>query len=387
MYMEREKEKIKKTLEAYVFLKKWGSEGSRDGQFGVTYSYFYKVTDETIENLKDKIDKEKLEFLKSLKNKEEMDVFEFSDAIVELGFIEAKEHDLVCNESISRKIGYGPSDIAVDNSRNIYVLDKYNGRIQKFDSEGNFITKWISWGNDDKTFRGTRGILVSPEGYVYIGISRSQIIKLDPGGNFITTWGSFGDDEGQLYNPLELAVNSKGYVYVVDCHRYIQKFDSEGNFIERWLEIVLPYSSYKRGYYNIAIDKSDYVYLAFRQKNEIVTNASSEVISVGPGIVKFSSSGEFITEWDNNNYGLRIGGITTDSENNVFVTDKFDHRIQKFSSSGKFITEWGKKGSGEGEFLEPKGIAVDSKGNVYVMDTGNYRIQKFAPNPDFNPNN
>ena len=60
---------------SYVFVKKWGSAGKEDGQFG--------------------------------------------------GF----------------SVDYGPLYITVDNSDNIYVSDLYNRRIQKFNSEGNFILK------------------------------------------------------------------------------------------------------------------------------------------------------------------------------------------------------------------------------------------------------
>ncbi|MCP5017469.1 MAG: 6-bladed beta-propeller, partial [Ketobacter sp.] len=35
-----------------------------------------------------------------------------------------------------------PSGIAVDGSGNVYVVDFENHRIQKFDSEGDFLTKW-----------------------------------------------------------------------------------------------------------------------------------------------------------------------------------------------------------------------------------------------------
>lgn len=37
---------------------------------------------------------------------------------------------------------YGPSDNAIDSSNNVYVADRHNYRIQKFDGIGNFITKW-----------------------------------------------------------------------------------------------------------------------------------------------------------------------------------------------------------------------------------------------------
>ena len=34
-----------------------------------------------------------------------------------------------------------------------------------------------------------------------------------------------------------------------------------------------------------------------------------------------------------------------DSENNVYVTDLGNSRVQKFDSSGEFLTEWGTRGT------------------------------------------
>ena len=67
-----------------------------------------------------------------------------------------------------------------------------------------------------------------------------------------------------------------------------------------------------------------------------------------------------------------------DSSGNVYVSDRYNHRIQKFDSSGNFLLKWGSFGTGDGQFARPRGNAVDSSGNVYVVDAYNHRIQKFT---------
>ncbi len=42
-----------------------------------------------------------------------------------------------------------------------------------------------------------------------------------------------------------------------------------------------------------------------------------------------------------------------------------------------FAGAWGERGSGFGQFDEPRGLAVDADGRVYVADTGNRRVQVF----------
>ncbi len=76
-------------------------------------------------------------------------------------------------------------------------------------------------------------------------------------------------------------------------------------------------------------------------------------------------------------------GLAVDREGNVYVADGGNHRIQKFDPNGRFLLQWGGQGNAPGQFQEPWGIAVDKDGNVYVADTWNHRIQKFDPNGRF----
>ena len=50
-------------------------------------------------------------------------------------------------------------------------------------------------------------------------------------------------------------------------------------------------------------------------------------------------------------------------------------RVQKFTSEGQYLTEWGKSGKLAGEFHYPSGIAV-SEDSVFVADRDLNRIQK-----------
>jgi hypothetical protein len=46
-------------------------------------------------------------------------------------------------------------------------------------------------------------------------------------------------------------------------------------------------------------------------------------------------------------------GLTTDEENNIYITDLKDHSVKKYNPEGKFIKKTGRKGQGPGEFLTP----------------------------------
>ena len=60
-------------------------------------------------------------------------------------------------------------------------------------------------------------------------------------------------------------------------------------------------------------------------------------------------------------------GVAVDDEDNIYVVDKVNSRIQKFSPSGKHLASVGKKGDGELEFDWPKSISIHPRTkNVYV---------------------
>src|SRR6266481_983512 len=76
-------------------------------------------------------------------------------------------------------------------------------------------------------------------------------------------------------------------------------------------------------------------------------------------------------------------GLALDAAGNIFVADTNNGRIQKFSPNGTYITSIGTKGSGYGQLGEPNGIAIDRVGNIYVADARNHCVRKLAPDGTF----
>jgi tripartite motif-containing protein 71 len=71
-----------------------------------------------------------------------------------------------------------PSGLDIDASGNIFVVDEGNNRIQKFDSNGNSMTKWGTQGSGDGQFEEPTGIALDSSGNVYVadrGNSRIQV--------------------------------------------------------------------------------------------------------------------------------------------------------------------------------------------------------------------
>lgn len=266
-----------------------------------------------------------------------------------------------------------PIGIAVDNAGNVYVADYNNNRIQKFTSNGIFITMWGTSGSGNGQFNHPCGIAIDSGGNVYVADTQNaRIQKFSSTGTFLTQWGAYGGGAGQFMNPKGIAVDSTGDVYVTDTsNNRIQKFTSDGNFLTKWG----VRGSGNGGFYapqGIAVDRSGNVYVA---------DTDNTLIQ------KFTPIGTFLTMWRTREYTGEYqefnfpNVIAVDSVGNVYVaggsTD--DAWVKKFTADGTFITGWGSHGAGSLQFDGPQGIAVDGTGDIYVADTYNNKVKKFAP--------
>jgi streptogramin lyase len=261
-----------------------------------------------------------------------------------------------------------PHGVTTDSLGNVFVVDSGKNRIQKFTSNGTFITKWGRKGTGPGQFDDPHDIAVDLKGNVYVvEWGNNRIQKFTSNGKFLTMWGGLGSGSGQFHGPHGIAVDTNGNVYVTEVYNHrVQKFNSNGEFLTKWGSRGSREGRFRspRG---IAIDLNDNIYVADTNNYRIQ---------------KFIPNGLFITQWGRQGSGNgefnSMRGVDVDSYGNIYVVDSINNCVQKFSSKGNFIKKWGSYGTGVGEFDEPCGIDIDIYDNIYVNDVNNNRIQKFG---------
>ena len=76
--------------------------------------------------------------------------------------------------------------------------------------------------------------------------------------------------------------------------------------------------------------------------------------------------------------------VAWDSQGNIYITDGYvNSRVAKYDRNGDWVKSWGDPGTGPGQFRTPHAIAIDRNDNVYVGDRGNQRIQVFDTDGKF----
>jgi DNA-binding beta-propeller fold protein YncE len=100
------------------------------------------------------------------------------------------------------------------------------GSTQQDNNRYSLVAIWGSEGTGDGEFDRTHGIAIDSADNVYLSdMGNFRVQKFDSNGNFITKWGSEGTGEGQFNIPEGIDIDSSGNVYVADTHNSrIQKF-------------------------------------------------------------------------------------------------------------------------------------------------------------------
>jgi DNA-binding beta-propeller fold protein YncE len=110
-----------------------------------------------------------------------------------------------------------PGGIAVDAVGNVWVVDQSNHRVQKFDSDGNFLTTWGSNGTGDGEFAYPSDVDIDPSGRLYVSEAQGDRIQVfDADGNFLGKAGTSGAAPGELDGARGIGLDAQLGLYVIE---------------------------------------------------------------------------------------------------------------------------------------------------------------------------
>jgi DNA-binding beta-propeller fold protein YncE len=277
--------------------------------------------------------------------------------------------------------------VAIGPDGSVYVADSGNQRIQKFTTDGSFVT---AWGHEcrmyeDKAgcespdgaggFYDPWGVAVDQDGYVYVADTwNHRVQKFTSDGQFATMWGEYAtantvtDAEGMFWGPRSIAIDPEGSIYVSDTgNKRIQVFTPDGEPVTQW-----GGNGALDGQFDepvgiaIASDGRTYVADTWNQRIQV-----------------FESSHFYLKKWEVYAWpGQSLENkpyLAIDAVNRIYATDPEGYRILVFDEDGKYLASLEQYGSDDQGFMLPTGIAIDAQGYIYVADTATHRVMKLAP--------
>ncbi|MDT8429879.1 MAG: NHL repeat-containing protein, partial [Pseudomonadales bacterium] len=125
-----------------------------------------------------------------------------------------------------------PTDVALGENATLYVADGYADRVQAFAADGDFLSKWGGpfamniFGPFNGWFATVTSLAVDPEGNVFVAdFYNDRVQKFASDGTFLTTFGETGKGPGQFQHAMAVAIAEDGSVFVTDLlNNRIQKW-------------------------------------------------------------------------------------------------------------------------------------------------------------------
>ncbi|MFF8868394.1 NHL repeat-containing protein [Streptomyces sp. NPDC015139] len=252
-----------------------------------------------------------------------------------------------------------PFGVAVDGAGNLYIADRSNHRVRK----------------------------VTPDGTITTVAGNGQAGFVSDGGPAAATG---------LNTPYGMAVDAAGNLYIADRNNHrVRKVTPDGtittvagNGQPGFVSDGGPAAATKLHYPNaVAVDRSGNLYIADSYNHRVRKVAPDGIITTvaGNGQAGFVSDGGPAVATR-----LRYPwGVTVDEDGNLYICDRFNHRVRKVTPDGVITTVAGNGIAGyvaDGgpavatSLHYPATVAVDGAGNLYIGDGHNHRVRKVAAN-------
>src|SRR5271163_2244342 len=195
-----------------------------------------------------------------------------------------------------------------------------------------------------------------------------------------------------------IAVNSKGHVFVLSrgnttgpayaaAAAQLLEFDADGEFLRE-----IGHNLYAWSFaHMVRIDRHDNIWVTDKGSDMVIKFTPEGRVAMVFGR-KQEASDEETGPLKHPNPPLaaeagrfrQVTDVAFDAADNTFISDGYiNSRVAKVDKDGNWLKSWGERGKEPGQFNTPHSIATDANDNVYVADRGNSRIQVFDKDGKF----
>lgn len=191
------------------------------------------------------------------------------------------------------------------------------------------------------------------------------------------TWQVDGPASTGTGRSSTLSIAPNGQIWVLDgANGRFQIFNADGNLIEPWGE---PGAG--EGQFDFQRDSGDVVgaiaFTPFHADEDFYVADSQNA-----RVQQFDADRNFIRSWGESGTGdgqfLEPVSLAVSFEGQVYVADDQRNDVQVFSADGEYLRTIGGQGSEEGQFDRPAWFAFSGLGHFYVADPGNHRVEQFC---------
>ena len=222
-------------------------------------------------------------------------------------------------------------------------------------------------GNGNGRFQNITGIAVDNKGYLYVADSNLHCIqKFTLNGKFISQFGSKGTTEGQFDAPYGLLLSQSELLFVCDCNNHrIQIFKNE--------IFANTFGHYGRdsGCFNHPRDLT----LNSNEDQLFITDDSNNRVQV------FTPNGQFLSIFGNfTDIPLKLrspAGIYYTPDNHLLISSYTNHCVLVFEEDGRFVLAIEGTYQGKKRFINPCGVMMMDNGQIVIASQGTHKLVVF----------
>ena len=246
--------------------------------------------------------------------------------------------------------GLGNPEEVTTTSTHFFVTERTNHRIQIYDLNGTFVSRFGGSGSGNGQFNDPVGITTNSTHIFVVDRDNHRIQIFYVNGTFVSKFGGSGTGNGQFMNPHRITTNGT-HLFVTDTFQHrIQIFDTNGNFVTKFGSEGSGAGQF-RGTYGVATNGT-HIFASS------LVNHKINIFDINGNYVSAFTSG---FNWPR--------GITTTSTH-IFVADTRNNKIQVFDFNLNRVSEFG-------GFNSPRGVTTNTT-HLFVADSNNQRVQIFA---------